>query len=140
VIITTGRKLSDDHPYLAQLAVALIWAAVARRSASICAPYPMPGLGRSLCAVALLSCLSWRDVRGGLPPGELHSSHKHAHAQAQDQQIEHHLRGRHEPGGLAECGDVTEAHDGEYGHREVQRVGAGERVLKLAGFAFAMVT
>jgi hypothetical protein len=45
----------------------------------------------------------------------LHSSHKHAHAQAQDQQVEHHLRGHHQPGGLAECGDVTEAHGGEDG-------------------------
>ena len=35
----------------------------------------MPGLGRSLCAVALLPCLSWRDSRAGLLPGELHSSH-----------------------------------------------------------------
>ena len=40
-----------------------------------------PGLRRSLCVVALLWGLAWRDARVGLPPGELHGSYEHTESE-----------------------------------------------------------
>ena len=70
----------------------------------------------------------------------LDGAEEHADPEAEDDQVEDHLRGDEEAGRLAGGGDVSEADRGEDGDREVQRVGtASESTLKLSALACSIM-
>ena len=67
-------------------------------------------------------------LRCALLAATLNRSEEHADPETEDSQVEDHLHGDDEAGGLGGRGDVSEADRGEDGDREVQRVGTGERI------------
>ena len=70
-------------------------------------------------------------------PSTGHRAQDHPGPEAENDQVDDHLPGDHQPGHRGGGGDIAEPDGGEHGDGEVQRVGAGQRDAEAVGTSLA---